>query len=75
MYRMIMVPADGSGFDREAIRVALRIAERSEAKVRLVRVQVALELGPYFFEARSGQAIDVRCGFHGSEPALDPRAR
>jgi nucleotide-binding universal stress UspA family protein len=39
MYRMIMVPTDGSGFDREAIRVALRIAERSQAKVRLVRVQ------------------------------------
>jgi nucleotide-binding universal stress UspA family protein len=38
MYKMIMVPTDGSGFDREAIRVALRIAERSNAKVRLVRV-------------------------------------
>ena len=38
MYRVIMVPTDGSGFDREAIRVALRIAERSNAKVRLVRV-------------------------------------
>lgn len=38
MYRMIMAPTDGSGFDREAIRVALRIAERSHAKLRLVRV-------------------------------------
>lgn len=38
MYGIIMVPTDGSGFDREAIRVALRIAERSEAKVKLVRV-------------------------------------
>lgn len=38
MYKVIMVPTDGSGFDREAIRVALRIAERSNAKVRLVRV-------------------------------------
>src|SRR5687768_1471239 len=38
MYRTIMVPTDGSGFDREAIRVALRIAERTDAKVRLVRV-------------------------------------
>ncbi|MEA2762593.1 MAG: hypothetical protein QOD47_1877 [Gemmatimonadaceae bacterium] len=38
MYKVIMVPTDGSGFDREAIRVALRIAERSKAKVRLVRV-------------------------------------
>jgi nucleotide-binding universal stress UspA family protein len=38
MYKVIMVPTDGSGFDREAIRVALRIAERCDAKVRLVRV-------------------------------------
>jgi nucleotide-binding universal stress UspA family protein len=38
MYKMIMIPTDGSGFDREAILVALRIAERSQAKVRLVRV-------------------------------------
>jgi nucleotide-binding universal stress UspA family protein len=38
MYRNIMVPTDGSGFDREAILVALRIAERSNALVRLVRV-------------------------------------
>ncbi|MEX2110269.1 MAG: universal stress protein [Gemmatimonadaceae bacterium] len=38
MYNVIMVPTDGSGFDREAIRVALRIAEKSGAKVRLVRV-------------------------------------
>ena len=45
MYRNIMVPTDGSGFDREAIRVALRLAERSEAKVRLVRV---LSKGSFF---------------------------
>jgi Universal stress protein UspA and related nucleotide-binding proteins len=38
VYKKIMVPTDGSGFDREAIRVALRIAERSHAAVRLVRV-------------------------------------
>ena len=38
MYKTIMVPTDGSGFDREAILVALRVAERCEAKVRLVRV-------------------------------------
>jgi nucleotide-binding universal stress UspA family protein len=38
MYKVIMVPTDGSGFDREAIRVALRIAERCDAKIRLVRV-------------------------------------
>jgi len=45
MYKVIMVPTDGSGFDREAIRVALRIAERSQAKVRLVRV---LATGSFF---------------------------
>lgn len=38
MYRVIMVPTDGTGFDREAIRVALRIADRSDAQIRLVRV-------------------------------------
>ena len=38
MYKNIMVPTDGSGFDREAIRVALRIGEATDAKVRLVRV-------------------------------------
>src|SRR3954465_10237913 len=38
MYKVIMVPTDGTGFDREAIRVALRLAERTDAKVRLVRV-------------------------------------
>jgi nucleotide-binding universal stress UspA family protein len=38
MYKNIMVPTDGSGFDREAILVALRVAERCEAHIRLVRV-------------------------------------
>jgi len=38
MYRTIMVPTDGSGFDREAILVALRVAERCNAKIRLVGV-------------------------------------
>lgn len=38
MFKVIMVPTDGSGFDREAIRVALRLAERSGAALRLVRV-------------------------------------
>lgn len=38
MYTNIMVPTDGSGFDREAILVALRVAERCRAKIRLVRV-------------------------------------
>jgi nucleotide-binding universal stress UspA family protein len=41
MYSQIMVPTDGSGFDREAILAALRVAERCKAKVRLVRVVTA----------------------------------
>lgn len=44
MYNKIMVPTDGSGFDREAIRVALRIAGKSGAKVRLVRVVSSAKL-------------------------------
>src|ERR1700737_3680129 len=35
MYKVIMVPTDGSGFDRDAIRVALKMAEGRKAKVRL----------------------------------------
>jgi nucleotide-binding universal stress UspA family protein len=45
MYKTIMVPTDGSGFDREAILVALRVAEGCGAKVRLVRV---LSIGSFF---------------------------
>jgi nucleotide-binding universal stress UspA family protein len=54
MYKVIMVPTDGSGFDREAIRVALRIADRSEAKVLLVRV---LATGQFFGVASEGTPI------------------
>lgn len=54
MYRVIMVPTDCSGFDREAIRVALRIAERSDANVKLVRV---LTSGAYFGAADSRNGI------------------
>jgi nucleotide-binding universal stress UspA family protein len=56
MYKVIMVPTDGSGFDREAIRVALRIADQSGAKIRLVRV---LASGSYFAMAATvdGTAI------------------
>lgn len=56
MYRMIMAPTDGSGFDREAIRVALRIAERSHAKVRLVRVHC---IGALFGIVSSPEAATV----------------
>lgn len=41
MYKTIMVPTDCSGFDREAIRVALRLAETAKAKVHLVRVSAS----------------------------------
>lgn len=44
MYKTIMVPTEGSGFDREAIRVALRLAEKSDAVVHLVRVLKASPL-------------------------------
>ena len=54
MYKNIMVPTDGSGFDREAILVALRVAERCEAKVRLVRV---LPIGAYFGTTSPESAI------------------
>ena len=41
MYKNIVVPTDCSGFDREAIRVAIRLGERSGANVHLVRVQTS----------------------------------
>lgn len=44
MYNRIMVPTDGSGFDREAIRVAVRIADESRADIRLVRVVSSVTL-------------------------------
>jgi len=56
MYNVIMVPTDGSGFDREAIRVALRIAEKSEAKVRLVRV---LATGSFFGMAAAAEGTAI----------------
>lgn len=56
MYRMIMVPTDGSGFDREVIRVALRLAEHTNAKLRLVRVHCT---GAFFGMASSHEAAIV----------------
>jgi nucleotide-binding universal stress UspA family protein len=56
MYRTIMVPTDGSGFDREAIRVALRIAERIDAKIRLVRV---LATGSFFGAAAASEGTAI----------------
>jgi len=54
MYKTIVVPTDCSGFDREAIRVALRIAEKSDAKLRLVRV---LTTGTYFGAGASADEL------------------
>ena len=56
MYKKIMVPTDGSGFDREAILVALRVAERCGAKVQLVRV---LARGAYFGMSASPEGVIV----------------
>jgi len=64
MYRNIMVPTDGSGFDREAIRVALRLAERSEAKIRLVRV---LSQGSLFGVAAAAEGTSVAADVVRSE--------
>ena len=41
MYNVIMVPTDGSGFDREAIRVATQMSNRIGASMKLVRVASA----------------------------------
>lgn len=38
MYRVIMVPVDGSAFSREAVFQGLRLAHKSGAQLRLVRV-------------------------------------
>lgn len=69
MYNTIMVPTDCSGFDREAVRVALRIADRSDAKVRLVRV---LATGTFFGAGASpdGLGISVEAVRHEQEAAM-----
>jgi nucleotide-binding universal stress UspA family protein len=41
MYNTIMAPTDGSGFDREAIRVATQMSNRAGAIMKLVRVASA----------------------------------
>ncbi len=70
MYNRIMVPTDGSGFDRDAIRVALRVADRSGADVRLVRVVSSIRLlglGEPFeptalsMEGRHAEMSSARC--------------
>jgi len=54
MYTRIMVPTDCSGFDREAIRVALRLAEKSNSKVHLVRVSASAS---FFGMAANGDGL------------------
>jgi nucleotide-binding universal stress UspA family protein len=48
MYRVIMVPVDGSAFSREAVFQGLRLARKSGAQLRLVRVAsvAAISGGP-----------------------------
>ncbi|MEO8910659.1 MAG: universal stress protein [Gemmatimonadaceae bacterium] len=69
MYTNILVPTDCSGFDREAIRVALRIARQNEAKVSLVRV---LTTGGMFGMAPSpdGVALSVEAMREEQDKAL-----
>lgn len=62
MYNKIMVPTAGSGFEREAIRVALRMAGKSGAKVRLVRVvpsAMLLGMAPSLDGIADGVAISA----------------
>lgn len=66
MYKNIMVPTDGSGFDREAILVALRVAERNEAKVRLVRVLTA---GAYLGSTTPESVISTPATLRAEEDA------
>ena len=48
MYHKLLVPLDGSPFAEQALPLALRLAERAGASVRLVRVHVLYALGePY----------------------------
>lgn len=44
MYQTIMVPTEGTGFDREAIRVALRLAAKTDAVIHLVRVMKSSQM-------------------------------
>jgi nucleotide-binding universal stress UspA family protein len=41
MYKVIMAPTEGSDSERQAISVAVKLAQRFEANLRLVRVETA----------------------------------
>ncbi len=46
MYKVIMAPTEGSDIERGAISAAVKLAQRFDADLRLVRVQTApLALG------------------------------
>ncbi len=66
MYKTIMVPTDCSGFDREAMRVALRLAEHSKAKVHLVRVS-----GTNAFLGMTGSADGLALSAEALQMELD----
>jgi nucleotide-binding universal stress UspA family protein len=55
MYRVIMVPIDGSAFSREALFQGLRLARKTGAQLRLVRVASSsiVSGGPDAFAAES----------------------
>jgi nucleotide-binding universal stress UspA family protein len=60
MYRTILVPLDGSAFGEQALPVALGIARRAGATVRLAHVHV-VEQPAYINEpATSGDAGDLQ---------------
>jgi nucleotide-binding universal stress UspA family protein len=60
MYRAILVPLDGSAFGEQALPVALSIARRAGATVRLAHVHVA-ERSPFVDRlALPGDAVDLQ---------------
>jgi len=76
MYRVIMAPSAGSEFERSAISVAVKLAQRFEADLRLVRVDPAPAMAdsiPAIQLLASTQQLLLEEGVV-SEPELDARA-
>jgi nucleotide-binding universal stress UspA family protein len=72
MYKKVMVPTDGSGFDRKAILVALRIADQCKAKVVLVRVlTTAAYLGTGTASERTASVKGSRAEYRAALSELD----
>src|SRR5688500_406871 len=61
MYRNIMVPVDGSPFSREAVLQGLRLASKSGATLRLVRVGTPATItgGSEGFEVEDGRLREI----------------